>query len=139
PRANDRCDQRAHDQNGDPRLASPGRGRVQVVVLDGRGPSRWPRLTHLRAAASAIAWTSPCVVYSRATIETPRPRLRALSAVTGPMHAISASPRIAGRRSSGNARTKLYTVDELVKVITSTPSPSNSRSSAGPASGGQTA
>src|SRR5437773_1797132 len=66
-------------------------------------------------------------------------RLRALSAVTGPMHAISASPRIAGSRSSGKARTKLLTVDELVNVITSTPSPSNRRSSAGPASGGQTA
>src|SRR5450759_970867 len=91
------------------------------------------------AADSAMACTRPCVVYSRATIETVRPSLRAESAVTGPMHAISASPSTAGRRSSGKAPTKLYTVDELVNVITSTPSLLKRRSSASPAAGGHMA
>src|SRR5256886_5700429 len=132
-------DQKAHDEEGHPRLASARRRRLELVLLNRCGASRRPLFAHFRAVASAIAWTNPCVVYSRATIDTSSPSLRAVSAVTGPMHAISASPRMAGSRSSGNARTKLTTVDELVKVITSTPSPSKSRSSAGPASVGQTA
>ena len=86
-----------------------------------------------------MAAASPRVVYSRAMISTERPSLRAVSAVTGPMHAMAASPSTAGSLSSGKARTKFTTVDELVNVMKSTPSAANSFISAGPASGGQTA
>ena len=105
--ADDGGDQDSHHEQSQPSLASPWCRRLELIGFDRRGAPRGPRLAHFRAVASAIACTRPCVVYSRATIATSRPSLRALSAVTGPMHAISASPRIAGSRSSGNARTKL--------------------------------
>ena len=55
PGAGDRGDESAHHEKRDPRLASPGWRRLDVIRLDRRGPSRGTRLTHLRAAASAIA------------------------------------------------------------------------------------
>src|SRR5439155_24624208 len=95
-RRRDSGDKNAHDQQCEPGLTAPGRRRLELVGNDRCGASGGSRLAHFRAAAAAIAWTRPCVVYSRATIATSRPSLRAVSAVTGPMQAISASPRMAG-------------------------------------------
>src|ERR1700682_2832924 len=135
-----RGNQDGDDQDRHPWALAPRLGQVGLVDLYGRSrPARRLPDLHFRAADSLIACTSPCVVYSRATIETVRPSLRATSAVTGPIHAISASPRTAGRRSSWNAWTKLTTVDELVKVITSTPSLLNRRSRASPVPDGHMA
>ena len=55
PGAGDRGDESAHHEKRDPRLASPGWRRLDLIRLDRRGPWRGTRLTHLRAAASAIA------------------------------------------------------------------------------------
>src|SRR5439155_11170708 len=64
-----------------------------------------------------MASTSPRVVYSCAMISTRSPRSRAVCAAIGPMQAILT--RSDG--GSGMAPTKWRTVDELVNVITSTP------------------
>src|SRR5882672_3517232 len=138
--AQHRGDQEADDQDRHPGAPAPPCGEVCLVRFRDDGPARRDLgFGHFRAADSAIAWTSPCVVYSRATIATGSPSLRAVSAVTGPMQATSASPSTAGNRSSGNARTKLATVDELVNVITSAPSLLKRRIKASPASDGQVA
>src|SRR5439155_2534583 len=131
---------RHQDRDRNPRPASPRLGEDQLLFrLDQRsGPGSGLGFRQ-RTAAAAMAAASPRVVYSRAMISTARPSLRAVSAVTGPMHAMAASPSRAGSLSSGNARTKFTTVDELVNEMTSTPSAANSFISAGPASGGQTA
>src|SRR6266849_5777223 len=140
-RPDDHGQDRDDDQVRDPRPALPRLGEHQVLfrVEQRRGGARCGLgFRHLTAAA-AMAAARPRVVYSRAVISTFNPSLRAVSAVTGPMQATVASPSTAGSLSSGNARTKLTTVDELVNVITSTPSAPNNRSKAGPASAGQTA
>ncbi len=78
------------------------------------------------------------MVYSRAIISTLNPRFRAVSAVTGPMHATAARWTAGGSRPPSNACTKLLTVDDEVKVITSTPSPANSLRSRSREEAGQT-
>src|SRR5260370_33127000 len=86
PRAQDGPDHDGDDQKGGPAAADPGFGKLDLLDDRGHRPARrCLGFGHLRAADSAIACTSPCVVYSRATMETVRPSLRATSAVTGPI------------------------------------------------------
>ena len=58
------------------------------------------------------------MVYSFASISTPRPNSARVDEVTGPIDAIVISFRM-GREIRPAKATKFFTVDELVKVITS--------------------
>ena len=72
----------------------------------------------MRAKWSTSAATSPAMVYSFAMILTLSPTSRAVCAVMGPMQAMSGFGKI---MSCPTSVTKLRTVEELVKVIASTP------------------
>src|SRR5437773_4363061 len=65
-------DHDARDQDGDPGSAAPCLREIRALLFGdyGRAARRRLGLAHFLTAASAIAWTSPCVVYSRATMLT---------------------------------------------------------------------
>src|SRR5215213_8138252 len=120
-RHEDRVDEVAR---GEPRLAHPaaqgGRAARPPEPLDREWHRYSPLFAGSAASRSATASTNPGIVYSLASTSTRMPRLRAVSAVMGPMQATRV-PRSSRRASSSpNAPTKFSAVELAVKVTQST-------------------
>src|SRR5215207_8197027 len=126
-RHEDRVDEVAR---GEPRLAHQAAQGARAARPPEPLDREWHRYSPLfagsAASRSATASTNPGIVYSLASASTRMPRLRALSAVMGPMQAtrVPASSRPAS--PSPKTPTKFSTVELAVKVTQST-SPASSR------------
>ena len=96
----------------------------KTLLTPGFVPQR-PYYSACRANHPSSAATMPGIVYSSPTASTRTPSSRAVSAVTGPMHATAHA--FTAPTSPPSASTSPRTVDELANVTASTPSAKTSR------------